>query len=119
MEASNERIVIDQNDQIMKEYKLDVLGIDALQGTNESSSKRITSNRMTIYEKTHIIGVRASQLSDDAPPLVYIGDMTDCLEIATQELIEKKLPFIIRRKFPDGSYEDWSIDELLIPDVDF
>lgn len=80
---------------------------------------RVTLNRMTIYEKAHIIGVRAAQLSDDAPPFVDIENLTDCIQIATKELAEKKLPFIVRRKLPDGSYEDWPIDQLLIPDIDF
>lgn len=86
---------------------------------SEASVRRTTLNRMTIYEKAHIIGVRASQLSDDAPPFVDIENMTDCIQIANKELEERKLPFIIRRILPDGSYEDWPIDELLIPDVDF
>lgn len=81
--------------------------------------QRVTLNRMTIYEKAHIIGVRAAQLSDDAPPFVDIGNLTDCIQIAKKELAERKLPFLIRRKLPDGSTEDWSIDELLIPDIDF
>jgi len=89
------------------------------QNDPKQNMERITTNRMTIYEKAYIIGVRASQLSGNAPPLVDIGNMTDCLEIATKELLERKLPFIVRRRLPDGSYEDWSIDELLIPDVDF
>lgn len=84
-----------------------------------SSAARTTLNRMTIYEKAYILGVRAAQLSDDATPLVDIEDMTDCLEIATKELLEKKLPFIVRRHMPDGTYEDWGVDELLIPEVDF
>ncbi|KAI4292546.1 DNA-directed RNA polymerases I, II, and III subunit RPABC2 [Pancytospora philotis] len=97
-------------------------GFGLLQGSAQAPAEpapRITQNRMTIYEKAHIIGVRAAQLSDDAPPFVDIGNMTDCLQIATKELVEKKLPFIVRRKLPDGSFEDWSIDELLIPEVDF
>lgn len=85
----------------------------------DQPKQRITLNRMTIYEKAHIIGVRAAQLSDDAPPFVNVGDLTDCIQIAKKELAERKLPFIIRRKLPDGSYEDWPIDELLIPDIDF
>lgn len=94
-------------------------GTDKQQDTFSKNPARITLNRMTIYEKAHIIGVRATQLSDNAPPLVDIGDMTDCLQIAKKELIERKLPFIIRRRLPDGTYEDWSIDELLIPEIDF
>jgi len=29
----------------------------------------------------------------------------------------KKIPIIIRRYLPDGSYEDWSVDELIITDI--
>jgi len=35
-----------------------------------------------------------------------------------KELREKKIPFVIRRYLPDGSYEDWGIDELTIEDLD-
>jgi DNA-directed RNA polymerases I, II, and III subunit RPABC2 len=38
---------------------------------------------------------------------------TDALKIAEKELAEKKIPFIIRRYLPDGSYEDWKLDELI------
>lgn len=34
-----------------------------------------------------------------------------------QELLEKKIPFTIRRFLPDGSYEDWNVDELIIPET--
>ena len=27
----------------------------------------------------------------------------------------KKIPLIIRRYLPDKSYEDWAVDELIIP----
>lgn len=37
-------------------------------------------------------------------------------QIAMKELREKKIPFTIRRYLPDGSYEDWRVDELIIPD---
>lgn len=30
--------------------------------------------------------------------------------------MEKKIPFTIRRFLPDGSYEDWNVDELIVPD---
>lgn len=28
----------------------------------------------------------------------------------------RKIPIIIRRYLPDGSYEDWGVDELIITD---
>jgi len=41
---------------------------------------------------------------------------TDPLQIAMRELKEKKIPMIIRRYLPDGSCEDWSVDELIVTD---
>jgi len=49
-----------------------------------------------------------------APVMVVIGKETNPLKIAMMELKEKKIPFIIRRFQPDGSYEDWRVDELKI-----
>ena len=48
----------------------------------------------------------------NAPPMVEVGDESDPLKIAEKELAEKKIPLIIRRFLPDGSYEDWRADEL-------
>lgn len=50
----------------------------------------------------------------NAPVMVDPEGETDPLEIAMKELREKKIPFIIRRHLPDGSYEDWSVSELVI-----
>jgi len=36
------------------------------------------------------------------------------LRIAMKELKEGKIPFIIRRYLPDGSFEDWPINDLII-----
>lgn len=83
------------------------------------STDRITLPRMTKYEKAHIIGVRASQLSAGATPFIDIENETNPLTIATKELYEKKIPFIVRRKLPDQTYEDWKIEELKIPGLDF
>lgn len=42
------------------------------------------------------------------------GGETDPLQIAAKELRERKIPMIVRRFLPDGDYEDWSMDELLV-----
>lgn len=86
---------------------------------DSKASSRTTLNRMTKYEFARIVGIRAIQLSEDAQPFVDIGNLTNCGHIAMRELLERKLPFIIRRFFPNGSYEDWPVGELLIPGFDF
>lgn len=40
--------------------------------------------------------------------------MTDPLDIAMKELRENKIPLIIRRYLPDGSFEDWPIQDLIV-----
>lgn len=78
--------------------------------------ERITTPFMTKYERARILGTRALQLSMNAPVMVELEGLTDPLEIAKRELKAGKIPMIIRRYLPDGSYEDWSIDELIIRD---
>jgi DNA-directed RNA polymerase I, II, and III subunit RPABC2 len=75
---------------------------------------RTTTPYMTKYERARILGTRALQISLNAPVLVDIEGETDPLQIAMKELAQKKIPLVIRRHLPDGSYEDWGCDELII-----
>ncbi|KAM9892086.1 hypothetical protein OXX69_012123, partial [Metschnikowia pulcherrima] len=50
----------------------------------------------------------------NAPVLVDIEGETDPLQIAMKELAQRKIPLVLRRYLPDGSYEDWGCDELII-----
>lgn len=49
----------------------------------------------------------------NAPVLVPLDGETDALQIAIKELSQRKIPLIIRRYLPDGSFEDWSVSELI------
>ena len=69
---------------------------------------------LTKYESTRIIGFRANQLSQGAQPFVPVPDhVSDVREIARIELAAKRLPFIIKRPMPDGTYEYWRLQDLL------
>jgi len=80
----------------------------------DKNTQRRTIPFLTKYEKARIIGKRAMQISKGSPPLVEIGDLESPIDIAKKELMERKIPFIIRRPLPDGTYEDWRVDELRI-----
>ena len=69
---------------------------------------------MTKYERARVLGTRALQISMNAPVMVDIEGETDALKIAMKELQARKIPMIIRRYLPDGSYEDWALEELII-----
>jgi DNA-directed RNA polymerases I, II, and III subunit RPABC2 len=89
-------------------------GGHAAPGVSRAPSERVTSKYMTKYEKARILGTRALQISMNAPVMVDLEQMTDPLKIAEKELRERKIPIKIRRYLPDGSYEDWGLDELII-----
>ena len=103
------------------------LGQHAAAGTNKSGEthtgakgvripeeQRTTTPYMTKYERARILGVRALQISMNAPVLVDLEGETDPLQIAIKELSLKKIPLIIRRYLPDGQhYEEWKVSELL------
>ena len=52
----------------------------------------------------------------NAPVLVPLDGETDALQIAIKELSQRKIPLIIRRYLPDGSFEgflhDWDVSML-------
>ncbi|KAI7901046.1 RNA polymerase, subunit omega/K/RPB6 [Cokeromyces recurvatus] len=77
-------------------------------------TERLTTPYLTKYERARILGTRALQISLNAPVMVDIDGETDALAIANKELREKKIPLIIRRFMPDGTYEDWKIKDLII-----
>ena len=87
----------------------------AASAADSQPAKRVTSQYMTKYERARVLGVRAMQISRNAPILVEVDpNDTDPMHIAEKELMERKLPFLIRRYLPDGSHEDWSMEELVI-----
>lgn len=63
------------------------------------------SIKITKFEKARIIGTRATQLSNNAPPLLNIGDEIDPVKIAIMEYNAGLLELYIVRKFADGSYQ--------------
>lgn len=46
--------------------------------------------------------------------MIDIDGESDALKIANKELREKKIPLIIRRFMPDGTYEDWKVKDLIV-----
>lgn len=108
----------DNIDEINQEEEVDNIEIIApgAAGGGVPKFKRITTKYMTKYERARVLGTRALQIAMCAPIMVELEGETDPLQIAMKELKQKKIPIIIRRFLPDHSYEDWSIDELIIVD---
>jgi DNA-directed RNA polymerase I, II, and III subunit RPABC2 len=80
---------------------------------------RLTLPYFTKYEYTALIGTRAQQIAHGAKPLVSLDNILTSSprfvwNVAEREVQEKKLPFIIHRRFPNGTSEYWSATELNI-----
>ncbi|KAG6456114.1 DNA-directed RNA polymerases I, II, and III subunit RPABC2 [Manduca sexta] len=114
--------IVEEDDNIeeTEEQEEDGYNVQCLQpgqaGGGVEKSKRITTKYMTKYERARVLGTRALQIAMCAPVMVELEGETDPLQIAMKELKHGKIPIIIRRYLPDHSYEDWSIDELIIID---
>ena len=64
------------------------------------------------YEKTKVLGIRAEQIRHGAKPLISVPKhITDELDIAEEELKQRKTPFIIERIIGSKS-EYWKLEDL-------
>lgn len=85
---------------------------------DSDTSSYISLPYMTKYEFDQLIGVRATNLSRGAPILVdippnyKINSNMELRKVAIRELVEKKLPYIIKRTLPNGKNEYWSVSKL-------
>ncbi|THH23087.1 hypothetical protein EUX98_g8095 [Antrodiella citrinella] len=87
--------------------------VSGIRGERQPNKDRVTTPYLTKYERARVLGTRALQISMNAPVLVPLDGETDALQIAIKELSQRKIPLIIRRYLPDGSFEDWSVSELI------
>lgn len=66
---------------------------------------------LTRFEKARIMGARALQLSLGAPPFIEIPKTAGTsLDIALEELEQRAIPIIIRRRLPNGDFQNIPID---------
>ena len=80
--------------------------------------KHITFPFLTYYEKVIVISTRVEQLNNGAPPLIDIKShkIDKIKDIALLELKYKVIPFKIKRNLPNGFFEIWNIEDLIILD---
>lgn len=119
--------------QPQEESSSNAAAASGIRGERQPNKVRVTTPYLTKYERARVLGTRALQIrcvplacscivrwfssrplcSMNAPVLVPLDGETDALQIAIKELSQRKIPLIIRRYLPDGSFEDWSVSELI------
>ncbi len=82
---------------------------------------RKTSNYMSLFEMSAILGIRAQQIENGDICYVDIGDLTDSISIAKKELRERMCPASIEREIQRkdniSTVEIWEANELINPYV--
>lgn len=123
--------LIDQHPEIRLDYEETVLeklvireayppnsektGTDATDPTKLVKKTHVTYPFVTLYERTKILSLRASQLAHGSHPFIDVPDyLTDVYEVAKAEFEAKRLPYFIKRPLPDGEYEYWRLADLMI-----
>ena len=80
-------------------------------------TKAVSYPFLNQFEKTKVLSFRASQLAQGNKPYIAVPDIvSDVYTIAKMELKERKLPYLIKRPLPDGDYEYWMLNDLIIFD---
>ena len=70
---------------------------------------------LSVYERTKILGFRANQLAQGAPPYIARPEhVTSVFDIAKMELEQRRLPYIIKRPLPNGSFEYWRLSDMMV-----
>ena len=95
--------------------------IDA-KGRNSTSLpiKKKTKPYMSIYEYAALVSARAAQLTsrfEGSTPKTsfHTAQDYDPMYIAMKEIKEKSVSLIVRRHLPDGTTEDFNLQEMILP----
>ncbi|MBS7609691.1 DNA-directed RNA polymerase subunit K [Candidatus Bathyarchaeota archaeon] len=88
--------------------------VDSKRATKAPETQVIGPPRLTRFERARIVGARALQIAMGAPVFVKLPkELTNPIDIACYELSLGILPITVRRRLPDGSYQDIPIQWLL------
>ncbi len=79
--------------------------------------KRITSEYMTIYEYSMVVGTRAMHISSGAVLYTDPDGLSDPMEIAKKEINENRCPLSINRKISPTAIEIWEVNEMIKPQL--
>jgi DNA-directed RNA polymerase I, II, and III subunit RPABC2 len=115
-------IWIPYSEQVQEQLNIKAPGEESAATTNVSlrdlkalDAHHSTYPFLTSYERTKCISFRASQIANGAKPYILVPEgVSDSYEIAKMELDAKRLPFIVKRPLPDGSFEVWRLSDLIV-----
>lgn len=72
---------------------------------------------MTKFEVARLVGLRALQIANGSPLMIKLDTVNsewNYLDIAMEELRQRKFPLTLKRMYPNGNYELWNVEEMII-----
>ena len=78
------------------------------------ASSRTSLPTITKYELAAVLATRSAEIADGQPITIRNPPTTNPVEIARLEYEAGKIPKKIRRVWPDGRIEIWSLNELKV-----
>jgi len=111
------QILLDQHPEIWPDYEDAVRNKLIIRDSYppQKDKHHVTYPFLTLYEKTKVLCLRASQLAQGTPAFIDVPEyLTDVYEIAKAELEAKRIPYILKRPLPDGEFEYWRLADLMI-----
>ena len=121
-ELTNESIV--SGEDYDDESKLEITKFKIVSNKDTYSeyytSNKITKPILTKFEKAKLLGIRSEMISNgsplfikDIPKNIYLSN-NPSYDLALLEFKERKIPLLIRRYLPDGSHEDWRLEDMIV-----
>ena len=109
--------LLDQHPEIWPDYEESILEKLVIRDVYPpvKDAQHTTYPFLTMYERTKVLSLRASQLARGAQPFIDVPEyLTDVYEVAKAELEGKRLPYILKRPLPDCNYEYWRLADLMV-----
>ncbi len=80
-------------------------------------TNRITKEYMSKFEYAEVLSIRSKQIENGGDAFTDVSNLSDPIEIAKKEILDKKCPISILRHLTDDIVEKWDVNELSIPDL--
>ncbi len=129
--SESDEVSESENAEPVEEEEGEEVGPESINVSNNAivivvvaKDKRRTSNKMTSFEYTEAISIRAQQIATYNNCQVDISGLTSPIDMAERELLMGKNPLTLRRTvgFLRGEsgvikqyVEDWDVEELQLP----
>lgn len=96
-----------RNQRLLQQFHPEKMHLteNALRVVKKESFHKKTPPFLTRFEQTRILSFRTRQLLEGAQPYITVTPKMDSFEIAKEELKQRKIPYIIKRPLPDGTFD--------------